>query len=171
MYKEVGLLNHMVKVKFAHLCPRVCDPLVYKVLGILQARILEWVAFHFSRGSYQHRNQTKVSSSASRFFTNWAIREAKSYGSSIFKFWSISVLFSIATRNEPSFSFLSTSSPALVISCFFVNSHPNNCEAIPHCEFDLSLPNNWRSFHEPASHLYVFFGNMSIQKLCPVLTG
>ena len=51
---------------------------------------------------------------------HWAIGEAESYGSSIFKIWSISILFSIATRNEPSFSFLSTSSPALVISCFLI---------------------------------------------------
>ena len=39
------------------------------VLGILQARILEWVAFPFSRGSSQPRNQTQVSHIAGRFFT------------------------------------------------------------------------------------------------------
>ena len=39
-------------------------------------RILEWVAFPFSRGSSQPRNQTGVSCIAGRFFTNWAIREA-----------------------------------------------------------------------------------------------
>ena len=37
--------------------------------GILQARILEWVAFPFSRGSSQHRNRTHVSCNAGRFFT------------------------------------------------------------------------------------------------------
>ena len=47
------------------------------VYGILQARILEWVAFPLSRGSSQPRNQTKVSCIAGGFFTNWAIREAK----------------------------------------------------------------------------------------------
>ena len=41
------------------------------VLGILQARILEWVAFPFSRGSSQPRNQTQVSHIAGRFFTSW----------------------------------------------------------------------------------------------------
>ena len=40
------------------------------VLGILQARILEWVAFPFSRGSSQPRNQTQVSHIAGRFFTS-----------------------------------------------------------------------------------------------------
>ena len=48
----------------------------YTVLGILQAGILEWVAFPFSRGSSQPRNQTGVSCTAGRFFTNWAIMEA-----------------------------------------------------------------------------------------------
>ena len=43
--------------------------------GILQARILEWVAFPFSRGSSQPRDGTQVSCIASRFFTSWAIRE------------------------------------------------------------------------------------------------
>ena len=38
-------------------------------------RILEWVAFTFSRKSSQPRNRTRVSCIAGRFFTNWAIRE------------------------------------------------------------------------------------------------
>ena len=38
--------------------------------GILQARILEWVAISFSRGFFQPRNQTQVSCTAGRFFTN-----------------------------------------------------------------------------------------------------
>ena len=48
----------------------------YTVYGILQARILEWVAFPFSRGSSQARDQTQVSCIAGRFFTSWASREA-----------------------------------------------------------------------------------------------
>ena len=48
----------------------------YIVHGILQARILEWVAFPFSRGSSQPRNQTQVSWIAGTFFTSWATREA-----------------------------------------------------------------------------------------------
>ena len=46
------------------------------VLAILWAGILEWVAFPFSRGSSQPRDQTQVSRIAGRFLTNWAIREA-----------------------------------------------------------------------------------------------
>ena len=48
---------------------------LWLVHGILQARILEWVAFLFSRGSSQPRNRTGVSCIAGGFFTNWAIRE------------------------------------------------------------------------------------------------
>ena len=53
----------------------------YTVHGILQARILERVAFPFSRGSSQPRDQTQVSRIAGRFFTIWATREARKYQS------------------------------------------------------------------------------------------
>ena len=46
---------------YAQSCPTLCDPLDYIVHGILQARILEWVAFPFSRGSFQPRSQMQVS--------------------------------------------------------------------------------------------------------------
>ena len=48
----------------------------YTVHGILQAGILEWVTFPFSRGSSQPRDQTQVSRIADGFFTHWATREA-----------------------------------------------------------------------------------------------
>ena len=51
------------------------DSLQPIVHGILQARILEWVAFPFSRGSSQPRDQTQISHIAGRFFTSWATRE------------------------------------------------------------------------------------------------
>ena len=47
----------------------------YTVHGILQARILEWLAFPFSRASSQPRDQTQVSHIAGRCFTIWATRE------------------------------------------------------------------------------------------------
>ena len=97
-----------------------CGQILYHLSHKGSLRILEWVTCPISGRSSQPRNQTRVSSIAGGFFTNWAIREAKSYGSSIFKFWSISILSSIAPRNEQSFSFLSTSSPALVISYFLI---------------------------------------------------
>ena len=63
-------------MKVAQSCPTLCNPMDYTVHGILQARILEWVAFPFSRGSAQRRDQTQVSHIAGRFFTSWATREA-----------------------------------------------------------------------------------------------
>ena len=54
--------------------------MAYAVHGILQARILEWVAFPFSRGSFQPRNRTQVSHIAGGFFTRWATREAQNIG-------------------------------------------------------------------------------------------
>ena len=48
-----------------------CSPLGSLILGILQARILEWVAFPFSRGSSQPRDWTQVSRIAGGFFTIW----------------------------------------------------------------------------------------------------
>ena len=63
-------------VRVAQSCPTLCNPMEYTVHGIRQARILEWVAFPFSRGSSQPRNRTGVSCIASGFFTNWTIREA-----------------------------------------------------------------------------------------------
>ena len=49
----------------------------YTVHGILQPRILEWVAFPFSRGSSQPWDQTVVSRIAGRFFTSWPTRETQ----------------------------------------------------------------------------------------------
>ena len=51
----------------------------YVVHGILQARILEWVAFPFSRGSSQPRDWIQVSHIAGGFFASWAMREAILY--------------------------------------------------------------------------------------------
>ena len=64
-----------MKVKAAQPCLTLCDPMDYTVHGILQARILEWGAFPFSRGSSWPRNWTRVSHIAGRFFTSWATRE------------------------------------------------------------------------------------------------
>ena len=48
-----------VKVKVAQSCPTLCDPMDVIVHGILQARILNWVATSFSRGSSQPRDQPR----------------------------------------------------------------------------------------------------------------
>ena len=61
------------EVKVAQSCPTLCGPMDYSLPGssvhrILQARILEWVAVLFSRGSFQPRDETQFSRTAGGFF-------------------------------------------------------------------------------------------------------
>ena len=63
-----------VCVLVAQSCPTLCNPMDgsppgSSVHGILQARILKWIAIPFSRRSSQPRDQTRVSCIAGRFFT------------------------------------------------------------------------------------------------------
>ena len=65
-------------------CLTLCDPMdrsppIFCVCGILQARILEWIAIPFSRNSSQRRDWTLVSCIAGRFFTIWATGKNEIY--------------------------------------------------------------------------------------------
>ena len=67
-------------MEVVQLCPTFCNPMDCSlsgssVHGILQAKILEWVAISFSRGSSGPRNWIWVSCTTGRFFTIWATRE------------------------------------------------------------------------------------------------
>ena len=69
-----------VKVLVTQSCPNLCNPMDcslpgFSVHGILQTRLLEWIAISFSRGSSQPRDQTWVSRITGRFFIIWATRE------------------------------------------------------------------------------------------------
>ena len=68
-------------MKVAQSCLTLFDPMDSIVHGILQARRLEWVAFPFSRGSSQPRDQAQVSCIVGGFFASWAMREAQEYWS------------------------------------------------------------------------------------------
>ena len=72
-----SLLFHVVYKK----CLTLCDPMECTVHGVLQARILEWVALPFFRGSFQPRDRTQVSHIAGGFFTSWNTREAQEHWS------------------------------------------------------------------------------------------
>ena len=76
LFKILKDVTVQMKVKVAQSCLTLCNPMDYTVHGMLQARILEWVAFPFSRASSQPRDQTQVSRIAGGFFTSWATREA-----------------------------------------------------------------------------------------------
>ena len=51
------VMTNLVKMKVAQSCPTLWDPMDHTVLGILQARILEWLAFPFSRGIFPTQGQ------------------------------------------------------------------------------------------------------------------
>ena len=64
---------HQSESEVAHSCPTLCDPMDCSqpgssVHGILQARVLKWVAISFSRGSSRIRDQTQLSRIAGRCF-------------------------------------------------------------------------------------------------------
>ena len=66
--------------KLLQLCLTLCDPIDCSPLSssvhrILLARIVEWIAITFSRGSSQPRDWTQVPCTTGRFFTIWATRE------------------------------------------------------------------------------------------------
>ena len=90
--KNIGVGCHFLlqcmKVKsereVAQLCPTLRDPMDCSlpgssVHGIFQARVLEWIAISFSRGSSRPRDWTQVSCIIGRRFTLWATREAPSF--------------------------------------------------------------------------------------------
>ena len=65
-------------------CPTLCDLMVYSppgssVHGVLQARILEWVAIFFSRGSSQPRDQSKVSCTGRQILYHWETGKPQSF--------------------------------------------------------------------------------------------
>ena len=59
VYHRILNITLCYTVKATQSCPALCDPMDYTIHGILQARILEWVAFLFSRGSSQPRDRTR----------------------------------------------------------------------------------------------------------------
>ena len=104
---------------------------------------------------------------------------AGSYDSYLYLFfWGISILFSmvvvlvyIPTKSAGG-SFFSTPSPACVICRLINDGHSDWCELVSRGSFDLHFSINqrcWAFFHVLVGHLCIFFGEMSIQVLCPFL--
>ena len=104
-----NLSQHQSESEVAQSCPTLCDPMEplsgSSVHEIFQARVLEWVAISFSRGSSQPRGWTRVSCIRNRHFTIWATREVSRVFSNQSalrlrwpKYWSFS--FNISPSNE-----------------------------------------------------------------------
>ena len=65
-----------------------CRQILYRLSHKGSPRVLEWVAYPFSRGSSWPRNWTEVSCIAGRFFPKWAIREAPLFlRDNLIQFW------------------------------------------------------------------------------------
>ena len=127
---EWGILWEL-QVLVPQLCLTLCDPmncslLASSVHGILQARILEWVASSFSRGSSWLRDQTQVSHIAGRFVTIWAtgkpyylqsveFLEPNNAFYLLFASNSSRMHFSVSFCSNACFSFCM---PACLLSCF-----------------------------------------------------
>ena len=76
MPRPVTLWITMKWSEVAQSCPTLCNPMDCSlpgssVHGIFQARVLEWIAISFSKGSSQPRDQTRVSHIVDRRFTVW----------------------------------------------------------------------------------------------------
>ena len=111
-WNPLGNLNFLsTEVKWSESCsamsnsyyPMDCtlpDSLAH---GILQARILEWVAILVSRGSSQTRDRTRVSCIAGRFFTVWATLPSEPPK----RFWALAVPNSLLGTLQPMLHFLS----------------------------------------------------------------
>ena len=72
-----GVAKKWSEVKVSQSCPTLWDPMDCIVHGILQARIVEWVACPSFRGSSQPRDRIQVSCTAGRLFISWATTEAR----------------------------------------------------------------------------------------------
>ena len=72
-YHKIDLAVNGEKIAVAQSCPTLCDTMDYTVDGILQARILEWVAFpspgDLPKPGIEARDRTQVSRMAGGFFT------------------------------------------------------------------------------------------------------
>ena len=96
LINKIRYMSAAAAAKSLQSCPTLCDPIDSSLLGssvpgILQARILEWVAISLSRGSSWSRGQTSVSCIAGRFFTDWTMRDSVMFNGQILKansnFW------------------------------------------------------------------------------------
>ena len=78
--RKANMISLHSESEVTQLCPTLCDPMdcslpSSSIHGILQARILEWIAISFSRGSSRPRDRTQVSHIGGRCFNLWATRK------------------------------------------------------------------------------------------------
>ena len=129
--------------KVTQSCLTLCNPIDYTVRGILQTRILEWVAFPFSRGSSWPRNPTGVSCIAGRFFTHWATwfyraQQTFAVNGALFSETVLFLLthgFTCIAQNSPGSFSESPSTPAVL----GISHDPDQSSWLPLCVIWLTL--------------------------------
>ena len=126
----------------ARSCPTLCDPMDCSppgssVHGILQARVLEWGAIAFSRGSSWPRDRIWVSRIVGRCFTIWATREVprgNRYSACHLLWWALPVrelcMMSVELHSTPSFVF--GFPPSLLLR----GDDPDDCVSLRSAHFD-----------------------------------
>ena len=115
----------LVKLVVAQSCsalwePMDCSPPGSSVHGIFQAKILEWVAISFSRGSSRPRDQTQVSYIAGRSFTIWATKKPPPF-------------FVLKDRQSNPWAFNLLVKKNAVIHNFWIIIIPFSCNSTVHC--------------------------------------
>lgn len=96
------------------------------------------------------------------------------YGICNFRFLGISLLFCIVAIPFYLSSTLQLTTPLtiLFIGCIFDNSYSNRYETLSYRGFDMHFPDDqwcYAPFHVSVGHLYIFYGKVSMQFLCPFL--
>ena len=127
MSKIAGLYGES-EMEVSQSCPTLCNSMDCSLPGssvhrIFQARVLEWGAISFSRGSSQPRDRTQVSCTAGRCFTIWAF--LKNHCSCT----------NLDSHQQCMKVLLSISLPTFVISCLSDGRHSDSCEVISHYVF------------------------------------
>ena len=132
-------------MKVVQLCLILSEPMHYIVHGILQARILEWIAFPLPRGSSQPRDWKWVSCIAGGFFTSWATGEAQEHWSGslfllqwIFKTkelnWGLlhcrQILYQLTCQGSPSWYYFYLKDHWIIFQNIFPNFYFFNYESI-----------------------------------------
>ena len=135
-----------MKVKVTQSCLTLCNP-----FGILQARLLEWVAFPTSRGSSQPRDQTQVPLIAGGSYGN-----SVNFGGNYHKvFCSSCTVFTFSQCTSVQISSHTGQHVLFFLLKFFNGNRSNGCEVVPHCSFDLHFHTyqlHWASFQKLIDH-------------------
>ena len=140
----VLFLFFKVNVLVTQSCPTLCDPMDYSSWGsdhgILQARILEWIAIPFSKGASRRRDWTQVSGIAHRFLLSEPQGKPLIFKGSSILFFIVSVPVYRPINSAQGFLLLHILISIFAISYLF--NDPDRYEVISLHGFDLHFPNN-----------------------------